>query len=199
MTGNIIFIDTETAGLGDSDPTIQIAAIVTRDWQEVESFERKIVFDPKRVFDPEALIEINGFAPDVWAAEALPADEALRDFVGFFEKHKDLELTGKTGGSYKVARVAGHNITGFDIPRINRGVKHFAMFWSAQWWYPLDTYQRAIWHFAELGLEPPANYRLVTLARHFGIDTSGAHDALADCRLSMQLARKFATWEGSQR
>lgn len=49
MTGNIIFIDTETAGLGDSDPTIQIAAIVTRDWQEVESFERKIVFDPKQI------------------------------------------------------------------------------------------------------------------------------------------------------
>jgi DNA polymerase III epsilon subunit-like protein len=65
----------------------------------------------------------------------------------------------------------------------------------ACWWYPLDTYQRAIWHFAERGLAAPENYRLPTLAAHFGLDPEGAHDALTDVRLSAGIAQAIAGWE----
>lgn len=199
MTGNIIFFDTETTGLEDTDATIQIAAIATKGWEEIDAFDAKIEFDLERVNDLSVLRDINSYDPEVWAVEAVPPQQALEAFVAFCKKYRDLELTSKKGNKYKVVRLAGHNITGFDIPRIKRGVDHFELFWPALWWYPLDTYARAIWHFAELGLEPPENYRLATLAGAFGISTADAHDALADCRLSMQLARKLATWEGSQR
>jgi hypothetical protein len=65
-------------------------------------------------------------------------------------------------------------------------------------WYPLDTYQRAIWHFAENGLAAPENYRLPTLAAHFGLDPAGAHDALADVRLAAGIAQAIAEREGAR-
>lgn len=174
---------------------IQIAAIAVRDGRELDAFERKIRFDESRA-DPEALA-MNHYDPTVWKAEAVAVDSAVQAFSDFCRDHADLELISKrTGRPYNVARLAGHNVVSFDIPRLRRMFDASGDgYIPACWWYPLDTYQRAIWYFAENGLPAPQNYQLPTLAAHFGLDPQGAHDALADVRLAAGIAQAIAERE----
>jgi DNA polymerase III epsilon subunit-like protein len=55
----------------------------------------------------------------------------------------------------------------------------------------LDTMQLAMWWFHQRGMEPE-NYKLGPLCQYFGIPVGDeTHDALADVRLTVQLARKL--------
>lgn len=191
MKGTTVFFDLETGGVEERHPTIQVAAVAVRDWLEVEAFECKVAFDPEAC-DPEAL-RLNGYSAEAWL-HAFPEVEALSLFNAFCTRHADLSLVSeRTGRPYTVARLAGHNVAAFDIPRVRRALDARRVFWKACWWYPLDTYQRAIWHFTERGLTPPKNFQLQTLAAHFGIPAQGAaHEALADVRLCALIARTLA-------
>ena len=193
VKGTTVYFDLETGGIEAHQPNIQIAAIALRDGVEIAAFEHKIRFDDS-VADPEALA-INHYDAAVWANEAVTAETAVRAFSRFCRDHADLELLSKrTGRPYSVARLAGHNIVSFDIPRLRRMFEESTdSYLPACWWYPLDTYQRAIWHFAERDIPTPENYKLSTLAAHFGLDAEGAHDALADVRLSAGVAQ--AIWK----
>lgn len=192
MRGTTIFFDLETGGTDDRHPNIQIAAIAVRDWQEVDAFESKIAFDP-RACDPEAL-RINGYRAEDWAG-AVSERAAMTAFDAFCGRYGDLQLvSARTGRPYTMARLAGHNVTAFDVPRLRAACDRAGIrFMRGCWWYPLDSYQRAIWHFAERGLPEPENFKLQTLARHFGIPAQGAeHEALADVRLTVRLAECLA-------
>ena len=192
VQGTTVYFDLETGGIEAHQPNIQIAAIAVRDGVEVAAFEHKIRFDDS-VADPEALA-INHYDAAVWADQAVTSETAVRAFSRFCRDHADLELLSKrTGRPYSVARLAGHNIVSFDIPRLRRMFDESTdSYLPACWWYPLDTYQRAIWHFAERDIPTPENYKLSTLAAHFGLDAEGAHDALADVRLSAGVAHAIA-------
>lgn len=190
MKGTTIYFDFETGGVEDTHPNIQLAAVAVRDWKEVASFERKIQFTVSEC-DPEALT-LNGYDADTWAIEAKPQPQVAKEFVSFLRAYADLELVSqRTGNPYKAARMAGHNVVAFDIPRLRRMMDAARVgWWPGCWWYPLDVYQRAIWHFAERGLEAPENYQLQTLAKHFEIPAQGAeHEALADVRLCARIAQ----------
>ena len=104
-------------------------------------------------------------------------------------------ISKKSGRPYETARMAGHNIVAFDIPRLRKMMDDAQVgFWPGCWFWPLDTYQRAIWHFQERGIPPPDNYQLQTLASHFDIPRQGAeHEALADVRLTAKLAQVLVT------
>ncbi len=53
-----------------------------------------------------------------------------------------------------------------------------------------DVLQRALFYFDEHPeLEKPYNFKLSTVAQWFGLSADGAHDALADARLSAKLHR----------
>ena len=192
MKGTTVYFDLETGGIEERHPNIQIAAIAVRDGKETDAIEHKIHFD-EAAADPEALV-INHYDAAVWAAQAVTLDTAVRAFSGFCREHADLELISqRTGRPYSVARLAGHNVVSFDIPRLRRMFDATGDgYIPACWWYPLDTYQRAIWYFAERDVPAPENYRLPTLAAHFGLDAAGAHDALADVRLAAGIARVIA-------
>ncbi len=59
-----------------------------------------------------------------------------------------------------------------------------------------DTLQRALWFFDEHPeLTRPPSLKLSVLCEYFGIVTAGAHDALADVRMSVAIARAFAEAE----
>jgi exonuclease I len=45
-----------------------------------------------------------------------------------------------------------------------------------------------MWWFDERGLAP-VDFKLATLCKHFGIPVHETHDALADVRLTVQLAK----------
>lgn len=186
-----VFLDLETGGTESHHPDTQIAAIaVSPAWEELDHFEAKIQFD-EAACDPVAL-DVNSYDADTWTRCAIPEAAALGTFCAFLKKHATVQMTSKrTGRPYQVARIAGHNIATFDVPRLRRmAARNGDVFLPAAWWYPLDTLQLALWHFSARD-DAPKNFQLSTLAAHFGVATDGAHDALADVRLSMAVAHEI--------
>ncbi|HEX9640549.1 MAG TPA: 3'-5' exonuclease [Candidatus Krumholzibacteria bacterium] len=183
-----LILDTETGGLEDRHPTIELAAIAVRGWEEVAQFERRIRFD-EAACDPEAL-KLNSYDPDVWALEAIPPMDALADFARWCSDYADVEkVSRRTGGAYKVARCSGWNVA-FDCRRLERGFKASGMFLPADTYQALDWLQVARGYFWDAE-KRPENLKLTTVAEWFGIPTDGAHGALADCRLTLGVARRL--------
>ncbi len=185
----VVFFDTETGGLTDQHPTIQIAAVATEALREVASFEAKIEFT-EGLADPEAL-KLNHYDPEVWEREAKPEHVVLRDFSGFLSEHATVEMVSKrTGRTYKIARLAGHNVVSFDAPRLSAAYKRLGLFLPAEAYRPLDTLQLALWCSIRSDIGA-ASMKLGDLCEAFDIKTEGAHDALSDVRMSVALARRL--------
>ena len=178
-----IVFDFETGGVEPKHPSIQLAAIaVGGDWQEVASFNQRITFDMAQC-DPKAL-EMNHYDPAAWAEAASPAVTAAR-FATWSRPYQALTLTStRTGRQYTVAQCAGYNVQ-FDQPRLK------ALFGTS--FMPCGflmrcVLQRVLWHYDEHG-GAPENFKLSTVAAALGIDTTGAHDALTDVRLTAAVYR----------
>ncbi|HVN78561.1 MAG TPA: 3'-5' exonuclease [Terriglobia bacterium] len=179
-----VFFDMETGGVTFDKPIIQLAAIAVDDeWKELETFERKIKFDESKA-DPGALA-INHYNREVWEKEGIPEALAQSQFNEFLNRHKSISIVSKrTGRPYQVARLAGHN-SSFDKEFLKR--MYGDQFLPA---HPLvlDTLQLALWHFH--GKTPqPDKFTLTVLLNHLGIELPDAHDALADVRGSIALAK----------
>lgn len=185
-----VYFDLETGGIEEHRPVIQIAACAVDQatWSEVEAFECKIAFDQGKA-EPQALA-VNHWTAEAWADSVQPA-VAVSRFSEFLNRHRSLSMMSKAGRPYTVAKLIGHNAATFDGPRLQRLFKTHGTF------LPADprvrcTVQRAMWHFDETGEAPPDNFKLSTLCRHFGIEVAETHEALADVRLTIQLARALA-------
>lgn len=187
MKTRTVYFDTETEGLNPAkNVIIQIAAVaVDEDYQELASFGRLLRFDASKA-EPEAL-EINSYDPERWAREAIDPHQAFAEFDRFLRDFADVEMVSKKGNPFKVVQLAGHNIATFDMPFLQAGFKEFKMFLPASF-LGLDTLQLALWwrSFKRPTIE---NLKLGTLAKHFGIPLEGAHDAMADVRANVQIAR----------
>ncbi|HEX7481649.1 MAG TPA: 3'-5' exonuclease [Polyangiales bacterium] len=185
MIHRIVYFDFETGGLEPAQPEIQLAAIATEAGEEIDAFEAKIQFHEADA-DPEAL-RINKYDAEVWRKEAKPERMVVNEFSNFLRKHATLQKTSKrTGNNYKVAWLAGHNIAKFDIPRLSAMFERHKQFLAAETFRPLDTLQLAAWCAASTGLVTD-NFTLSTLCGVLEIDSSGAHEALADVRMSFAL------------
>lgn len=176
-----VYFDFETGGVEMRHPNISLAAIAVEKGRELNSMYYRIRFDPGTA-DPEAL-RINRYDPAVWDKEAISEDQATANFASFLHRHKCLSLTSaKTGMPYKVARLAGYNSASFDGPRATAMFDRWGIFPPFR--RPtLDVLQLVLEHADNHRLRL-ANFKLSTVSAHFGIDTSGAHDALADCRMT---------------
>lgn len=184
----IVFFDLETAGLRVEHPIIQIGAVAMDRWREVDAFECKVAFDLAQA-DPEPL-KVNHWTAEAWR-EAKPEREAVQAFKAFLDRHRSVELISKrTGAQYSVARVGGHNVTGFDFERIARLFKRHSTFLPMRFTGALDTWHGAAWYF-ERNPPAPADFKLATLAERLGIATGTAHDALSDARTSAAIARRL--------
>ena len=179
-------LDVETGGLSKSHPTIQVAVVALDEkMHEVGSIEVKLNFNPASC-DPKAL-ELNHYDQKVWLDEAVPPGVARYRLDCFFKRHQCWSLVSKTGNRYNTARVVAHNAQ-FDIERVK--ALYGDQWINFCWWYGMDTLQLAHWYFFQQESQPD-NFKLGTLCEFFGIDTTGAHDALADCRLTAELLRKL--------
>ena len=87
-----------------------------------------------------------------------------------------------------MALLAGHNIASFDVPRLTAMFKRHERFLGAEIFRPLDTMQLAWWYAAGSNTVFE-NFSMTTLCEAFDIDTTGAHDALADARMCVQLSK----------
>jgi DNA polymerase III epsilon subunit-like protein len=198
----IVFVDCETGGLRPEHPIIQIGAVaIGEDWTERETFERKVLFD-RSVCEAEALA-LNHYNEAVWKAEALSEEQMVLELKMFLEGFRSVSMMSKRSGKpYKVCRVGGHNLIGFDLERIARAFKRHEQFLPIQFSGALDTMQGAAWYF-ERGAERngtvvvdgvrrkrPESLSLQSLCNWFGI-TYTPHDALSDARACAQLARRL--------
>jgi DNA polymerase III alpha subunit (gram-positive type) len=186
---NVVFLDIETGGIEPERPIIQVAAVAVdlAEGIEVETFERKLRFDVTRC-TPEALL-INHHDADVWKRDAVDPGLVVQDLKQFLERHADVELPSKSGGTYRVAMVGGHNVVTFDLPRLHSLFKERHTFFPVSW-HALDTLHGAAWYFFEKDPRP-VDLKLTTLAAWFGFDVTDAHDALADAWLSANVARRL--------
>jgi len=184
----ICFFDVETGGLDSHrHPIIQFAAVAVAldDWRELGSLEVKVSFDENRC-DPEAL-KLNGYDPDVWTREALPAAAARLKISNFFREHSTVEKRSKAGKAYQVARLGGHNAR-FDADFLTAWFKRDGDFLPAAAFEALDTLDLGRWRTLLRG-DAPKDHKLGTLCAYYGIELDQAHDALADVRATAQLAR----------
>lgn len=181
-----VFYDTETGGLTPRHPTIQIAAIVVENGKEIATFDEKLRFV---VADCESeALKLNSYDEKVWMKEAILPGQAMKKFCEWLGQYKDVEKLSKKGKRYNVARGAGHNVSGFDYPRLRALASEHDIFFPIDF-HCLDTLQASVWHFHGKS-EKPEDLKLTTLAKHFGLKTDFAHDALFDCRLSWEVAKK---------
>jgi DNA polymerase III epsilon subunit-like protein len=185
-----VYFDFETGGVLETQPSIQLAAIVIDDatGEELANFERKIKFDPAAC-DPKAL-EINHYTEEAWK-DAKPAPRVAAEFSDFIRPHLCIEMMSKrTGAPYYVAKAAGYNALTFDWPRLKA---LFATQFLPVSYHVRDCLQRAMWWFDEhQEAARPKDLKLSTVCEYFGIAVDGAHDALVDVRLTAALARRLA-------
>lgn len=183
----VVFFDLETSGLNSwKHEIIQIAAVAVSsdDFSEIERFGPfHVEFDISKA-SPEAL-KINHYDENDWK-DAISQKELVACFRRFLENHKTVKMTSKAGNTYFVAQLAGHNINKFDIPFLRETFKRQDAFLPAAM-IGLDTLQLAAWHFFTKSDKPP-NLKLETLAKHFGIEFEGAHDAMADVLVNIEVA-----------
>lgn len=183
-----VYFDFETGGV-NNEPSIQLAAVaVDEAWKEVDSFERKIKFDPAEC-SPDAL-KINGYTAEAWK-DALPPSAVAVKFAQWIKPHSTVEMISqRTGNPYTVARLAGYNALTFDLPRLRAlfGKNFFPCSYHVR-----DVLQRAMFYFDEHPdiAEKPKNLKLSELCAYFGIENAGAHEALTDVRMTVALHRRL--------
>jgi DNA polymerase III epsilon subunit-like protein len=180
----LVHFDTETGGVLPEHPTIQLAAVAMDDDIELGAFEQKIVFNESDC-DPKAL-EINHYTREAWVDAKSPAVTASR-FAQWLRPYCIVEKVSKAGNPYKVARLAGYNAATFDMPRLRA---MFTPHFLPAEFMVRDVLQQALFYFDKYGYAPD-NFKLATVANHFGIPTDGAHDALFDVRLCAAIHRKM--------
>jgi DNA polymerase III epsilon subunit-like protein len=186
----LIFFDIESGGLNPRrHPIVQLAAVaVDKDLQLVEAFEAKIRFD-RREANRNSLRK-NHFHPGVWAREAHEPEAVARKFAEFLRRHATVPKLASDGRPYHVAQLVAHNAA-FDGPFLQAWYERLNTFLPARY-QVLCTLQRALWYFHEHPEElPPADFKLATLCKYFGVafHAASAHEAMADVSATVDLYR----------
>lgn len=180
----LVYFDTETGGTKPHHSTIELGAVAVENGIELASFEQTIQFDPTAC-DPDALA-LNHYTAARWTDAVGPRVCASR-FARWLRPFCAVtRISTRTGAAYQVARCAGYNV-GFDQPSL------LALF--GEQFVPCDLLMRdvlqaALFYFDERA-EQPANFKLASVAAWFGLETDGAHGALADARLCAAVHRKL--------
>jgi DNA polymerase-3 subunit epsilon len=202
-----VFFDLETTGLlfpipgsstlhrEDQDEIIQIAAVATGpapEFKEKETFERKMLPSENGLKRLERTREmapqLGPFDTAKWAAAASPRVRVYDDLERFLTKYACIEKTSKTKGTkYVVAHMAGHNADRFDLPFLFASFKKSKVFLPAHG-RALDT-MHMVSTLEMLNDKLIDSYHLEDLCKMFGVKLENAHDALADVRATVALAR----------
>lgn len=191
MSSRLVVLDLETSGLDEArHEVIQFAAIaVDGEWRELECIEMKVDFD-EAAADEKALA-LNGYDREVWRKESLRPPIARGRIADFLRRHATLEKVSRSGKPYTVARVCGHNASTFDGRFLAAWFKRSEQFLPAACFEALDTLALARW--ASFVTPPgPKDHKLGSLCEWLGIVHGGEHEALADVRATVEVARRLS-------
>ena len=187
----VVDIETNSDNVEIADP-IQIAAIAAdyETLEQIDGFEIKVEFIPDYAGNLEWLTKRGHYDSKVWMDTSLNPKWAKDSLNMFFERHA---TWSKTPTSKKWARVMGHNIIQWDAPILKRwfekiepGKWSAAMFWTGG---PVDTMQMARMAEFVRGETWEHGLSLGVLCSTFGITIGKEHDALEDCKMTLELAR----------
>ena len=161
-----VVFDLETTGVScNSDEVVEISAIKVMGGEVADEFTTLV--NPGRPI-PYHASEVNGITDDM-VKDSPFFEEALFNFLEF------------VGDSVLV----GHNIHTFDMKFLYRDAERF---WGETIGNDyIDTLQVARIYLPQL-----SHYKLVDLAKYYGISTAGAHRALNDCRMNQIVFEQLA-------
>lgn len=167
-TKALCWVDVETTGLdAEHNEVIEIAIIrIEPDGQETE-YHRKLKMERPENAHPKAL-KVNGYTEEAWFG-AKTQSEVWNEIVRF--------------GFFKDAIVAGQNVrfdTGFITASLNRHVENPPRID----YHLLDTCVLALHYLTQYGI---SSVSLVPTCEFLGIPTDGAHTALADVRMAIEV------------
>jgi len=200
---NIVWFDLETTGLSfTADEIIQVAAIATGPapkFKVREKIEIKIKPTEAGVGRLKRLVA-SGFET-VWDEQTWEKvwerEPGLQRLANFFKRYADIRTVSKKGRPYKTCRVAGHNISKFDIPMLFAHGKRYDIFMPVNP-IALDTFQMAC-AAKILFRVGPDKLTIEGLCNYYHIEVGQLHDALADVMMNIEIARElvkeFAEWE----
>lgn len=167
-----LFIDTETGGLTTDCSLLQLAALIVNDQLEVvDSINLKIHPDDDIYRVKASALSVNKIDLVNHSSESVNLSTAYFEFFAFLARHSGY-------GEFKLTPV-GWNIN-FDLNFIYAGFGklEFEKYCSYR---TIDLQSVVLFHGASSVI--PGS--LVKVASQLGIDTSAAHDALADCEMTL--------------
>lgn len=176
----IVFdLETSSADIA-SCQIIQISALHAETGEE---FNRYVQFDVTTA-NPQAL-EINSYDEELWKKKAVEPYQAMGDFVKFCHQFKNLPRESKKGSKWRSVMLMGYNSSKFDMPIIDRtGRECFKKFFA-----PWDFRGFDVLQWAMLVFPGYSSYKLESMAALCDCYDANAHDAVADCRMTLGIAR----------
>ena len=179
----ILFFDTETTGLDPiKQDIIQIAGLVEVDGKIVDEFDLSCQPFSFENIEKQAL-ETNH--KTIEELKTFIGPKLVKEtFCGILGKHCD-----KFDRSDKFYP-AGYNVK-FDIDFLAQWFKKCGDNYLGSWinWRALDPYPFLCAMDFKREISLP-DYKLSTVCGHFGIDITGAHDALSDIKATRQIIKK---------
>lgn len=183
-----LFFDCETGGLDPHYSLLTLAAIVTNEQFEpicggnADDTLYLEIRHPAYIVSPEAMA-VNKIDLVSHSSRGLKLEDAQARFARWLERAHALS------GAWRLTP-AGHN-----VPFDQKFVWAQLMF-NDQWeqhcgYHTLDTVTLAKFFNSTKQISSKCN--LVALCEYFNIQLDDAHNALADCRASIALARQFST------
>ncbi|MBO4928280.1 MAG: topoisomerase DNA-binding C4 zinc finger domain-containing protein [Clostridiales bacterium] len=160
-----VVFDLETTGLSNvKDHVVEISALKVRNHEVVDEFS--FLVNPECHISAAAS-SVNGIT-DEMVEECPTFESVLRNFDAFAGDHV----------------LVGQNIARFDLPFLYRDAsRYWGMTIGNDF---VDTLQ-----IARICLPILNTYSLGALAGYYGIDTAGAHRALADCYMTHKVFEKL--------
>lgn len=160
-----IVLDVETTGLrADQHEIIELAAMRVVEHEITDTFSTLVRIHASL---PATITALTGISDDMLRDQGLPLPEAMAQFLAFVADR----------------RVVCHHAA-FDYAFLKAACRkcHLPEFRNPY----ADTLQ-----MAKRQLDEVPDYKLATLAAHLGIDTTGSHRALEDCRMTYMIFEKL--------
>ncbi|GAG11903.1 unnamed protein product [marine sediment metagenome] len=174
----ILWFDTETTGIAPACDIVQVAGLIEIDGDVKETFNFYTQPFDYGVIEPDSWA-IHGISLERMQGFPLPAAVHF-DLINLFSKY--IDKYDSTDKFYP----AGYNVR-FDLDFLASFFKANgdAYFGSWQNWRALDPLY-LLYTLDSIGAIHLPNYRLETVAAHYGIDLT-AHDALSDVKAARQI------------